>query len=134
MFVRSIIAPITGLAAAAMIWSVTSVTVGMTRPAMSVTATMTRPAMSVTAVTMGRITASSAGGFVNLWAGGLRADVVPLGPEGGLGAVGDPDLREHAGEMGLDGFLADLQPARDQLVGKALGDEREHRRFSCAQS
>ena len=53
------------------------------------------------------------------------ADLVALGPQRGLRAVGDADLREDAGQVRLDRLLADLEPARDQLVGQALGDERE---------
>jgi hypothetical protein len=49
-----------------------------------------------------------------------------LGPQGGLRAVGDADLREHLGQVCLDGLLADLQPTGDELVREALPDQREH--------
>ena len=47
-------------------------------------------------------------------------------PDGGLRAVVHADGAEDAGEVGLDGLLADVQPARDQLVGQALHDQGEH--------
>ena len=46
----------------------------------------------------------------------LVGDQVALGPERRLSAVADPELREHAREVGLHRLLADLQLARDQLV------------------
>ena len=57
-------------------------------------------------------------------------EAVALGPEGCLGAIGGADLREHARQVRLDRFLADLQLPRDVLVLKPLRDEREHLAFA----
>ena len=51
---------------------------------------------------------------------------VVVRPERGAGAVGHAELAEHPAEVGLDGPLADAQPAADLLVGQALRDEPEH--------
>ena len=58
---------------------------------------------------------------------------VALGPERGLGAVGDPDPGEGRGQVGLDGALADVEPAGDLLVGQALADQPEHFRLAAGQ-
>src|SRR5436309_8223802 len=55
--------------------------------------------------------------------GGSVRDQVALRPEGGLCAVRDPQLREHACEVRLHRLLTDLQLARDQLVGQAARHE-----------
>src|SRR3954453_6822048 len=57
------------------------------------------------------------------WLLRLRAEVVTLCPQRGLGPIGDADLSENAREVRLDGLLADLELACDQLVGKSLGHE-----------
>ena len=48
------------------------------------------------------------------------AQAVALGPQRRLGAVGDAELAEDPRQVRLDRLLADLQPARDQLVRQAL--------------
>src|SRR5205823_10329243 len=53
-------------------------------------------------------------------------DAVALGPERGLRAVADADPLEDVREVGLDGLLADLQAARDQLVRQARADQAQH--------
>src|SRR3954464_633446 len=54
------------------------------------------------------------------------ADAVALGPERGLRAVGDIELPEDPRQVRFDRLLADLEPARDQLVWQALGQRPEH--------
>src|SRR3954469_23410015 len=47
-------------------------------------------------------------------------------PQRGLGAVGDADALEDAGEVGLDRLLGDAEAAGDLLVRQALGQQAEH--------
>src|SRR4051794_8091973 len=55
---------------------------------------------------------------------GLRRRGYPAGfPARQLGAVADAELAEDAGEVRLDGLLADPQGRGDLLVHLALGDE-----------
>ena len=49
-----------------------------------------------------------------------------MGPECRLGAVGDPELLEDVGQVGLDRSIGDAQPPGDVLVGQPLGHQREH--------
>src|SRR3954468_7745376 len=58
--------------------------------------------------------------------GPLAAALLPLGPEGGLGAVGDADALEDAGEVGLHRLLGDAEAAGDLLVGQPLREQAEH--------
>jgi hypothetical protein len=58
---------------------------------------------------------------------------VAFGPEGGLGAVGDPDALEDAGQVGFDGALGDAQVAGDLLVGQAVGDQGQDLAFAVAE-
>src|SRR5262249_22939568 len=46
-------------------------------------------------------------------------------PDRRLGAVGDADPLEDAGQVRLHGFLGNLETACDQLVREPLGDEAE---------
>ena len=48
------------------------------------------------------------------------SEVVPLGPERGLRAVGDADPLEDRRQVGLDGALGDPQPTGDLFVDEAL--------------
>src|SRR4051812_10765226 len=59
---------------------------------------------------------------------GLRfpAKAVALGPQRGLGAVGDVELAEDPRQVRLHRLVADLQLAGDELVGQALDEQREH--------
>ena len=56
----------------------------------------------------------------------FRPSPVALGPQRGLRAVGHAELAEDPRQVRLDGLLADLQPAGDQLVRQALDEQREH--------
>src|SRR6185437_11445825 len=70
------------------------------------------------------------------WAGGRGGSAlgeVLARPERGLDPVGHADALEHAGEVGLDGSLGDLQSAGDLLVRHALPDEAEHLAFARGQ-
>ena len=57
---------------------------------------------------------------------GPWSDPVPLGPERGLGAIGDVELAKDPREVGLHGLLADLEAPCDQLVGQAGDEQFEH--------
>ena len=57
---------------------------------------------------------------------GPSREAVALGPQRRLGAVGDVERAEDPREVGLDGLLADLEPAGDELVRQALDEQREH--------
>src|SRR6478752_8883833 len=59
-----------------------------------------------------------------------RSKPMTPGPEPGLHPVGDPDRAEDAGQVGLHGLLADLEPASDLLVRQALRHEHEHLAFA----
>ena len=54
----------------------------------------------------------------------LSAQPVALGPQRRLRAVGHVELAEDPRQVRLDGLLADLQAARDQLVRQALDEQR----------
>ena len=55
----------------------------------------------------------------------LSAESLALGPERGLRAVGHVELAEDPGQVRLDGLLADLEPAGDQLVRQTLDEQDE---------
>ena len=57
---------------------------------------------------------------------GAPSEAVTASPQPGLHAVGHADRTEGAGQVGLDGLLADLEPACDLLVRQAVRDERQH--------
>src|SRR3954466_4894616 len=66
---------------------------------------------------------------MGLWSdSGLRfpAEAMALGPQRRLRAVGDVELAEDPREVRLHRLVADLQPARDELVREPLDEEREH--------
>ena len=82
--------------------------------------------------TMAGIVARPVCAAMGLWSRSRRGSVpltlsrraVPLGPQRRLGAVGDAELAEDPREVRLDGLLADLEPARDQLVRQPLDEQR----------
>src|SRR3954462_1559205 len=53
-------------------------------------------------------------------------DAVPLGPQRRLRPVRQVELAEDPRQVRLDGLLADLQAAGDQLVRQALDERVEH--------
>src|SRR4249919_321637 len=57
---------------------------------------------------------------------GAPSEAVTASPQPGLRAVGHADRTEGAGQVGLDGLLADLEPACDLLIREAVRDERQH--------
>lgn len=54
------------------------------------------------------------------------SETVPLGPEGGLGAVLHADAGEDAAEVGLDGAVADPETGGDLLVAEPGLQQPEH--------
>jgi hypothetical protein len=77
--------------------------------------------------------ASNQGGAAGSGSAGVAAQAVALRPEGGLGAVGDPDALEDAGQVGLDGAFGDAQVAGDLLVGQPVGDQGQDLAFAVAE-
>jgi len=51
---------------------------------------------------------------------------IPLGPQRGLGPVGDAEPVEDAGQMCLDRPLTDAEPLRDRPVRQAGAQHLEH--------
>src|SRR5581483_567353 len=47
-------------------------------------------------------------------------------PTRGRCSIGDTDALKDVREVSLDGFLLDVQPSRDLLVGKTLADQLEN--------
>lgn len=56
-----------------------------------------------------------------------------MGPQRSLGAVGDAELFEDAGEVRFDRAFADPELASDEFVGEAGGHEPEHLLLTFAQ-
>src|SRR5436190_364557 len=73
---------------------------------------------------------------MGLWSdSGLRfsAKAVALGPQGRLRAVGHVELAEDPREVRLHRLVADLQLARDELVGQSLDEQGEHLALALGQ-
>src|SRR2546423_288860 len=55
-----------------------------------------------------------------------RAQTLALGPQRGLGAVGDVQLPKDPRQVRLDRLLGDRQPPRNQFIRQALGEQLQH--------
>jgi hypothetical protein len=56
-----------------------------------------------------------------------------VGMDGDLDAVAQPELGEGAGDVALDGGLAEVKRGGDLGVGQALGDQPHDAEFAFAQ-
>ena len=53
-----------------------------------------------------------------------------VGVDDGLGAVAELELLQDAGDVGLDGAIADDEPGGNLGVGESAGEELEHLKFA----